>query len=349
MIQSLEISNFKCFKAVELHDLRRFNVIVGQSGGGKTAFLEALFLLIGDGPELARKVRGLRPAACGSTPSSPGSSSESPWQNLFFNFDETRAIELNAVGSDEISRSLIVFSDNLDEVALPSGRPSVGDSVRRRTVTFRYRTSDGCELNRRPTLTNEGWSLGPAVTSLPAVFLPPGMREDPEQNGQRFSSLSERGEHQAIVSVIRTLFPFIEELGVEHDGDAATVHAKLRSVSATMPLPLVSDGVDMLLSILLAVHHSRGMILVDEMERSLHFDLMEPSSAAILAAARKSNSQVFVTTHSIEYLRALLPTIQEHPDDFRLLRAASGDVGSEIHCFDGEHVAAALDEGLEVR
>ena len=288
-------------------------------------------------------------AACGSTPFSPGSSSESPWQNLFFNYDETCTIELNAVGCDETSRSLMVFTDNLDEVALPSGRHSVGDSVRQRSVTFRYRTADDSELTRGPTPTNGGWSLGAAVNSVPAVFLPAGMREDPEQNGQRFSSLSKKGEHQAIVSVIRTLFPFIEDLGVEHHGDAATVHAKLCSVPQTMPLPLVSDGVDRLLSILLAAHHSRGMVLIDEMERRLHFELMAPSSAAILDAARESNSQLFVTTHSIEYLRALLPIIQEHRGDFRLLRAARVDGRSEIECFDAEHVAAALDEGLEVR
>ena len=54
MIQDLRISNFKCFKAVHLRDLGRFNVIVGCNGGGKTVLLEALFLLAGVGPETVK-------------------------------------------------------------------------------------------------------------------------------------------------------------------------------------------------------------------------------------------------------------------------------------------------------
>ena len=154
----------------------------------------------------------------------------------------------------------------------------------------------------------------------------------------------------AVVSTIRKQFPFIEDLSVEYHGGTAMVHAKLRTVQEKVPLPLVSDGINKMLSILLAVHHSsRGMILIDEMENGLYFDLMGRASAAILDAARASNTQLFVTTHSLEYLRALLPVVREYPDDFRLLRTTKENGASAIDCFDGQHFAAALEEGLEIR
>jgi AAA15 family ATPase/GTPase len=51
MIESLEVKNFRCFKDLHLSDLRRINVVVGDSGSGKTALLEALWICAGMGPE----------------------------------------------------------------------------------------------------------------------------------------------------------------------------------------------------------------------------------------------------------------------------------------------------------
>ncbi len=350
MIQDLKISNFKCFKDVHLCNLGRFNVIVGRNGGGKTAFLEALFLLASTGPGLAlriRRMRGLGDTVAVST--DPGFF-ESLWRDLFFDFDETSTIALNSVGTEENTRSLVVSYGPPEGATLPFGHRSVEDHVRHANIDFEYKTANREVVKCRPAVTGKGLSFGAVVESFPAILLSPVSREGPEHNGQRFSLLSKRGEHKAIVSVIRKQFPFIEDLSVEYHGGTAMVHAQLRSVHEKVPLPLVSDGINKMLSILLAAHHfSRGIVLIDEMENGLYFDLMGRASAAILDASRESNTQLFVTTHSLEYLRALLPVVREHPDDFRLLRTTKDNGASAVDCFDGEHFAAALEEGLEIR
>ena len=43
-IASARIVNFQGFSDVKLDDIRRINILVGDNGAGKTAFLEALFL-----------------------------------------------------------------------------------------------------------------------------------------------------------------------------------------------------------------------------------------------------------------------------------------------------------------
>ena len=350
MIQDLRISNFKCFKEVHLRDLSRFNVIVGRNGGGKTAFLEALFFLASVGPELVLKIRRMRGLGDNVSISTERGSFESLWRDLFFDFDQTSTIELNSVGTDENTRSLTVSYGPPEGATLPFGKGPVEDRVRHATIDFEYRIANGDVIKCQPALTNQGLSFGAVVETFPAILLSPVFREGPEQNGQRFSSLSKKNEHREVVLAIRRQFPFIEELSVEYHGGTAMMHAKLRSVHEKVPLPLVSDGINKMLSILLAVHHfSRGIILIDEMENGLYFDLMGRASAAILDAARASNTQLFVTTHSLEYLRALLPVVRKHPDDFRLLRTTKDNGASEIDCFDGEHFAAALEEGLEIR
>ena len=351
MIQELKISNFKCFKEVHLRNLSRFNVIVGRNGGGKTAFLEALFFLASVGPELVLKIRRMRGLGDNISISTERGSFESLWRDLFFNFDQTSTIEVNSIGSDDNNRSLTVSYGPPEGATLPFGKVPVEGRVQHAIIDFEYRSATGDVVKCRPALTNQGLSFGAVVPdTFPVVLLSPVFREGPEHNGQRFSSLSKTGEHGTVVAAIRKQFPFIEELGVEYHGGTAMVHAKLRSVHEKVPLPLVSDGINKMLSILLAVHHfSRGIVLIDEMENGLYFNLMGRASAAILDAARASNTQLFVTTHSLEYLRALLPVVQKHPDDCRLLRTTNDNGASAIDCFDGEHFAAALEEGLEIR
>ena len=349
MIQDLKITNFKCFKEVQLRDLGRFNVVVGRNGGGKTAFLEALFFLASTGPQLVLKMRRMRGLGETSISADRGSF-QSLWRDFFFDFDETSTIKLRSRGTDENARSLTVSYGPPEGATLPFGERSVDTPVQHATIDFLYGTAGGDVLKCQPTITNEGLSFGSVVETFPTILLSPVSREGPEHNGQRFSSLSKTGNQQAIVSIIRKQFPFVEDLSVEYHGGTAMVHAKLRSVHEKVPLPLVSDGINKMLSILLAVHHfSRGVVLIDEMENGLYFDLMGRASAAILDAARESNTQLFVTTHSLEYLRALLPVVQEHPDDFRLLRTTEDNGASAIDCFDGRHFAAALEEGLEIR
>ncbi len=350
MIQDLEISNFRCFKALHIRDLSRFNVIVGRSGAGKTALLEALFFLASGGPQPILKIRQLRGLGEKTSISADTRSFRSLWRDFFFDFDEASTIELRSRGTDENARSLRV-SYGSDGATVPFGEGSVDTLLRHATIDFEYEMANGRIVGCQVALTNQGLSFGAMVETFPAIFLSPAAREDPERNGQRFSFLSKRGEHEAVVSVIRKQFPFIENLSVEYSSDGtAMVHAKLHSMSEKVPLPLVSDGINKMLSILLAVDYcSHGIVLIDEMENGLYFDLMGRASKAILDAARESNTQLFVTTHSLEYLRALLPVAQEHPDDFQLLRTTNDNGASEIDCFDGRHFAAALEESLEIR
>ena len=42
MIDKLSIENFRCFKSVQLWDLKRVNIIVGENASGKTVLLEAI-------------------------------------------------------------------------------------------------------------------------------------------------------------------------------------------------------------------------------------------------------------------------------------------------------------------
>ena len=45
MYKSFRVKNFRCFKDLQINDLGRVNLIAGKNNTGKTALLEAMYLL----------------------------------------------------------------------------------------------------------------------------------------------------------------------------------------------------------------------------------------------------------------------------------------------------------------
>ncbi|MDQ3255935.1 MAG: AAA family ATPase [Acidobacteriota bacterium] len=88
MIESLKIENFRCFESVELRDLKRINVIVGENGSGKTALLEAIFLGAVGAPEIVLRLRGWRGLGDLEIKSDQGSF-QSAWRDLFTRLTKT--------------------------------------------------------------------------------------------------------------------------------------------------------------------------------------------------------------------------------------------------------------------
>src|SRR4030081_3116724 len=48
MLKSLSIKNFRLFRNLKVDSLNRVNLIAGENNTGKTAVLEAIYLLLGD-------------------------------------------------------------------------------------------------------------------------------------------------------------------------------------------------------------------------------------------------------------------------------------------------------------
>lgn len=46
MYKYFKINNFRCFEKLELPELERVNLIVGKNNVGKTALLEAIFVIV---------------------------------------------------------------------------------------------------------------------------------------------------------------------------------------------------------------------------------------------------------------------------------------------------------------
>ena len=107
-----------------------------------------------------------------------------------------------------------------------------------------------------------------------------------------------------------------------------------------------------LLSHLLAIAEAKnGIALLDEIENGLHYAALPGVWKAIADAARRSNTQVFATTHSLECVSAAHEAFKESDTyDLRVHRIDLEDDGMHrVATFDEENLETALDQNWEVR
>jgi hypothetical protein len=130
MIRTLSVTNFRCFQQVELRDLRRVNLLVGDSGSGKTALLEALYLASGVSPELVLRVRAWRNQDTIQITQSDQRQYESLWKDLFHKFDMRNELAIGLQDSNGEPRSLRIRYKRDQDLLLPlgNGRSSSGDT-----------------------------------------------------------------------------------------------------------------------------------------------------------------------------------------------------------------------------
>jgi AAA15 family ATPase/GTPase len=113
----------------------------------------------------------------------------------------------------------------------------------------------------------------------------------------------------------------------------------------------MGGGVGKLLSCLLAIAEAaHGTVLLDEVENGLHHSVLPKVWAAIAAFARKFDTQVLATTHSLECISAAHEAFSA-TGEYDLALHRLDRVEDEIRAvtYDQEMLDAAIKADMEIR
>jgi hypothetical protein len=284
---------------------------------------------------------------------------ESLWKDLFFDFRQDRTIEISLRGSPETTRSLRIFYNPSDVPAIPLADTNKDGTTGQTTdssailpITFELQDVSRETRVFQPKLGLEGLSLGGMAQPTLSAFYSSafaGLTGPAEAAGQ-FSELSKRKEDGQVREALREVFPSIENVSIEINAGVPTLFCEVPWMSIKTPVALVSGGINKLLAILLGISSQpRGVVLVDEIENGLYYDSLPRVWASLRAFCQQFNVQLFATTHSLECLRAVLPTLKKHERDFRLIRAERKDGRRAIRLFNAADFEAAIETKIEVR
>jgi hypothetical protein len=377
MIPSLHISGFKLFRDLELPKLGSLNLFVGKNNTGKTCLLEAVELYASSSPwdilrvASRREPDGIQPREERNY-SAEKSTNLQPLLNFFHRENSPADLRLYlSAGTPEadLEFQCSPFLPELLDEPFYSEHGKL-DSTRRRTyprdlLEERFVMIRGRKSLRRPLflhlhlrglpmpkeiLEAEGW-LHP--DAAPVAFLPArGFTNSEAKKLWDIASLADKDE--MLLAWLRFIEPEVLDIRYISDPESGSdvPYLKINGDRGRIPLASMGDGMTRLFHIGLAMANaSGGILLIDEFENGLHWEVQKQLWTALFEAANQFGVQVFATTHSNDCIQAFVDAkkdrlISSENYVYRLERR-----GDDIHAheFSLQGLEAAIRHGIEVR
>lgn len=372
MLTSLTVENFRNLESISLDRLGRITLLAGKNGTGKTALLEALWLLSGaDLPELSTRVSTFRGL--------PVLGPDTIFHDIFRNFNTDKPIRIRAAGDwSKQNRSLEISLKERQQVTTIRSEPLERSNVERLTrpadeggfeIVFTYRHNNGQRYVSRAwwvaeqlgptgavpalTLTNEGirQERQPIKGRPTSVFMAAGHRENIQTTASKLGQLQLLGKEDKVLEFLRPLEPRLRGLLSITIRNTNVIHAYIDDTSRPMPVYLLGEGLNRMLLLALAMSEAAGgLVLVDEIENGLHYSVQEEVFSLLLNLAHSFDVQIFATTHSGECIRAAHRALGEHMDEeFGYYHLERFPEGVEAVRFDREMRETAIAHNMEVR
>ena len=375
MLQTLAIRGFRAFESYRLSDLARVNLVVGRNNCGKTSALEAVELLVSGGHPAVFHDSVRRRGAMGAPYARRVRERTDDVSHVFFGHGLGPGTYFE-LSSDDGRYSLSVRVRPLDEVGEDSEDSEYWD--RRRKQWLRRALLDQDE-EAVPVfgLSIDGGPAGRQV-DLPimddgTVLFEPYPRSirngangaygapvhfltldsfDPASMGGMWDTVLAEGREAEIVDDMRLLEPDLDSIHFLTSGRLGSgILVGLRNGGRRLPIGTYGDGMRRLLALRLSfVGTADGFLLIDEIDTGLHWTIMEEMWRFVVEVARKSNVQIFATTHSYDCIQGLGSLIRSRPDLEEEVSIQKVDASlKQAVCLRGDRIKVAVERDIEVR
>lgn len=321
----LEIEQFRGIRGLELKRLGDVNLLLGDNDSGKTSVLEAVKMF--EAPEdiniILRNARerllysrmylrdSFTPVEC--------------LCNLFPFFQEEKKLTLRA-GINGLMEELTVSGELVHVL-----RPVSESELRGYPTSSREKDKILTEqdvLTLQGEILYQGWTYPYSVDeffssrmSMNAIksdrtikYMAPGDHLSGRYNSAVYRTTKK--QELEIVELLNLIDPNIEGFKLEEGSTSLSRNQIIEHRRfGNIPLYTYGDGMKKILSLASCVLNAKdGVLLIDEIETSLQASNLKHVFAWLLRACRRFNVQLFVTTHSLEAVSALVSCAVEDRD-----------------------------------
>ncbi len=320
MLTRLEVHGYRTFYELTVEPLGRLNLVVGRNDVGKTAFVEAVDILV---------------------------RSEDPRSLEAILADRGEILSLaggSGVGEYDFSG---LFHGR---APLPGGF-SISGVMDGAAVNFRAPVrSQGHESGTGPGA--HASSAGPPRVGR-LIRIGPS-RLSPQRLHELWDRVALTVEEDRVFAALRLIDADIEEATVLADPGEGTVRPfiKLRSHPERVPLATLGGGVGRLFELALAAStlDAGGILLVDEIDTGLHHRVLESMWRFVFEETRRRELQLIATTHSLDCLRGLASALDHVHDPsegvcvHRLEKGRPASIKFEV-----DELRVAVQQEVEIR
>jgi ABC-type transport system involved in cytochrome c biogenesis ATPase subunit len=346
MINELRIQNFRGFASLELPDLKRVNLVVGQNNSGKTSLLEAILLLcepsrVGELPWLFRAQQGkpdtwffrwlLRDGAKGEEGLLSAKAATAEWVLRL----SPPSHQTGVVTAEQD------FIQNPVNPALPGAPDDVITSRARGRLFYRGATfwlwGDANPKGKCRVISIQNRDAKALVTLVGKAH----RKADGEETLQR---------------LLTKVDPRIKKVRVDPGEEGKDDNQVIVDIglSELVPVSQAGQGVYRLVSILADIIGEKpDVMLIDEVENGLHHSIHEQIWTGLAETAEKLDVQIFATTHSEECLHAahnaFLARKEYKEYDLSVIQLFRVESGVQGRVLDRELIEAGIGGNIDLR
>jgi len=324
MLDSLDIRNYRNLKELRINSLGRINLITGKNNTGKSTILEAIALYATKGDlTLIYQLLAERGENFRQTDSNKNfvesniRTLSSMFSNRVVGFERENSISIGSIentlfgeeksSENSISLRFVKYHDEIQRdnqgVITTRKRTILESDIDKQIVNFKV----GLEIRA----ANNSYIM-PLDEDRPYRFGFRGLGNnqsfqfirtrniDKESNGKLWDNITLTEKENYVIDALKIIEPSTERIAfIEENPRERTAVIKLSNTTNVLPLRSMGDGINRILTIILAlVNSDNGFLLIDEFENGLHHTVQEKLWNIIFHLAEKLNVQVFVTTHS---------------------------------------------------
>jgi len=381
MLNSLNITNYRNLKHLRISSLGRVNLFTGKNNTGKSAILEAIaiyatkgdlamiFQLLGERGENVRQW---------DTNKNRIESNMKILSSLFTDrvvgFDKDHTISIGSLNdtllvketsSDKsITLRFVRYFDDINEVDLFGNITSRSKRI--------------IEENDPENAIGD-YKLGLEIKALDRNFIMPFEEEKPlnrfhiiggslnqdniqfirtrnidnEINSKLWDNITLTEKEKYAIEALKIIEPRTERIAfVGETPRERTPVIKLAGSNNILPLRSMGDGINRILTIILAlVNSENGYLLIDEFENGLHYTVQEQLWNIVFKLADELNVQVFITTHSEDCINGFENVINNGINlrDGKLIRLENENGKITQVEFSASELKIATDQEIEIR
>ena len=331
-----------------MNPLSRINLILGQNNAGKTSLLEALFLLsAGANPHIAlnhtllRKAETMDPSAC----------PELFWSALFNGFDTAGEVEISA-NHDSLGQLALKLSLRQPEMinvpAEDSVHLSIADAKPTAGLTVSFAGGEQPPITGHILATGDGYRIEGANAARPLK----GMIVSPRtgistEDARRLGELRRRKQGHLLAEALRLVDPRLVSVESNSAAGVPMIWGDI-GLPELVPLNVMGEGMTRMAHLFLAITAAPGgIVLIDDIEHGLHYSVLEKVWQAVSKASSEFNTQIVVSTQSLECIFAARNALDGQ--DLRVHRLDHVDGEISPVSYNSEELASAISCGLEVR
>ena len=329
----LQITGYRGLEMAELSQLGAVNIFVGNNNSGKTSLLEAISILcnpldpfrwlevsqrrlyLGRTPMVFRPdleaMKWIFPQKIGSLSSESyqgqmliKSSGNTPVSEI-----DARLVEIYGVGSEKNSQEKInddILSSETDAI-IPGIELEIITQISEqislfppekepRAAVFQFWENERFIQRKRNQQLIKNATIFPSYSSSEPIL---------DKLSQII--LQEEDGKVKVLELIRSFDDNILDIEITSTPTArATLYIKHKDIGFA-PLYIFGDGFKRTLMIALtALTTANGVVLIDEIETSIHVSALSRVFSWLIKTCNHLNTQLFVTTHSLEAIDAML-------------------------------------------